>query len=419
MSLELKRIIDQVSKEKGLDKNILISTIEEAIASAIKKQSTNPIDVEIKYNPDDGEIEIFQYRTVVEKVSNKDMEISLEEAQQLDPESQLGDSIGTKLDIAAFGRIAAQSVRQVIMQKMRTAERDLIYEEFKDRVGEIVHGTIQRIDSSGVIVNLGRTEALLPPSEQLPRENFRRGERIRAYILEVRKGNKDPQIILSRTCPEFLVKLFELEVPEIADGTIKIMAVARDPGSRSKISVTSNVSDVDPIGACVGMRGSRVQAVVQELKGERIDIVLWNPDPARYVYNALAPAECSKVIVDEDNHLLEIIVPDDQLSLAIGKQGQNVRLAGKLLGWKIDVKTETRYANLANPAYCNILTLDGMTENIADKLFANNIDSIDKIAQMEPVDLAHLAHIKRDLARTIIEDAKNKIVSGNAEATNG
>ncbi len=406
MSLELKRIIDQVSKEKGLDKNILISTIEEAIVSAIKKQAVNPIDIEIKYNPDDGEIDIFQYRTVVEKISNKDMEISIEEAQRLDPESQLGDSIGIKLDIAAFGRIAAQSARQVIMQKLRTAERDLIYEEFKDRVGEIVNGIIQRVDSSGAIINLGRTDALLPASEQLPHENFRRGERIRAYIMEIRKGAKDPQIILSRTCPEFLVKLFELEVPEIADGTIKIMAVARDAGSRSKISVSSNLSDVDPIGACVGMRGSRVQAVVQELRGERIDIVLWNPDPARYVYNALAPAECSKVIVDEDNHVLEIIVPDDQLSLAIGKQGQNVRLAGKLLGWKIDVKTETRYANLENPEYRNLLKLNGITENIADKLFAAGIDSVEKIAQMDAVDLAHISHMKRDVAKAVIEEAK-------------
>lgn len=417
MSLELKRIIDQVSKEKGLDKNILISTIEEAIVSAIKKQAVNPIDIEIKYNPDDGEIDVFQYRTVVEKISNKDMEISLEEAQRLDPESQLGDSIGIKLDIAAFGRIAAQSARQVIMQKIRTAERDLIYEEFKDRVGEIVNGIIQRVDSSGAIINLGRTDAMLPASEQLPHENLRRGERIRAYIMEIRKGAKDPQVILSRTCPEFLVKLFELEVPEIADGTIKIMAVARDSGSRSKISVSSNLSDVDPIGACVGMRGSRVQAVVQELRGERIDIVLWNPDPARYVYNALAPAECSKVIVDEDNHVLEIIVPDDQLSLAIGKQGQNVRLAGKLLGWKIDVKTETRYANLENPEYRNLLKLTGVTENIADKLFAAGIDSVEKIAQMDAVDLAHISHMKRDMAKAVIEEAKSNISSNNSELT--
>lgn len=417
MSLELKRIIDQVSKEKGLDKNILISTIEEAIASAIKKQAASPMDIEIKYNPDDGEIDVFQYRTVVEKVSNKDTEISLEEAQRLDPESQLGDSIGIKLDIAAFGRIAAQSARQVIMQKLRTAERDLIYEEFKDRVGEIVNGIIQRADSSGAVINLGRTDALLPASEQLPHENLRRGERIRAYIMEIRKGAKDPQVILSRTCPEFLVKLFELEVPEIADGTIKIMAVARDPGSRSKISVSSNLSDVDPIGACVGMRGSRVQAVVQELRGERIDIVLWNPDPARYVYNALAPAECSKVIVDEDNHVLEIIVPDDQLSLAIGKQGQNVRLAGKLLGWKIDVKTETRHANLENPEYRNILKLKGITENIADKLFAAGIDSVEKIAQMADADLAHISHMKRDMAKAVIEEAKGMMSLSSDEST--
>lgn len=416
MSLELKRIIDQVSKEKGLDKNILISTIEDAIVSAIKKQAANPMDIEIKYNPDDGEIDVFQYRTVVEKISNKDMEISLEEAQRLDPESQLGDSIGIKLDISAFGRIAAQSARQVIMQKLRTAERDLIYEEFKDRVGEIVNGIIQRADSSGAIINLGRTDALLPVSEQLPHENLRRGERIRAYIMEIRKGAKDPQVILSRTCPEFLVKLFELEVPEIADGTIKIMAVARDPGSRSKISVSSNLSDVDPIGACVGMRGSRVQAVVQELRGERIDIVLWNPDPARYVYNALAPAECSKVIVDEDNHVLEIIVPDDQLSLAIGKQGQNVRLAGKLLGWKIDVKTETRHANLENPEYRKLLKLSGVTENIADKLFAAGIDTVEKIAQMDAVELAHISHMKRDMAKAVIEEAKGGISSDSYES---
>ncbi|MGQ9745489.1 MAG: transcription termination factor NusA [Dissulfurimicrobium sp.] len=418
MSSELKKIIDQVSREKGLDRSILISALEEAVKSAIKRRFSSDVELEVSYNNELGEIEVFQYRAVVEDVTNKDTEISIEDAKELDPESQLGDSIGVKMDMSSLGRIAAQVARQVIMQKMKTAERNLIYEEFKDRIGDIVNGTIQRFERGNVIVNLGRTEAVLPISEQIPGESYRRGDRIRAYIVEVRRDAKDSQIVLSRTHPNFLVKLFSLEVPEIADGTVKIMGVAREPGSRAKIAVSSSASDVDPVGACVGIRGSRVQAVVQELRGEKIDIIPWSPDPAKYLYNALAPAECSKVVVDENTQSLEAIVPDEQLSLAIGRQGQNVRLAAKLIGWKIDVKSEIRYAHLEDPTYRSLLKVPGMTESIADKIYEQNIKTPEQLAVMDPVDLAHDAHIKKEIAASLIKEAGKMILATDIDATN-
>ncbi len=416
MSLELKRIIDQVSKEKGVDKKLLISALEDAIRSAIKKKSGAAVDMEIAFNDETGEIEAFQYRTVVAKVFDPELEISLDEAKKMDPESAIGDSLGIKLDVAAMGRIAAQSARQVIMQKMKSAERDIIYEEFKDRVDKIITGNVQRFEKNAVILNLGKTEAILPASEQLPNENMRRGDTVRAYVTEVRKSSKEPQIVISRAHPSFLAKLFELESPEIADGTVKIMGVAREPGSRSKIAVSSTNSDVDPVGACVGMRGSRVQAVVQELRGEKIDIVPWSPDPARYIYNALAPAECSRVIVDEANQSLEVIVPDDQLSLAIGKNGQNVRLAAKLLRWKIDVKTESRAAHLEDPDFHTLLEIPNMTESVADRLYEIGIKSKALLAEADPTVLVQQAHIKRDLARAMIESAQNETMSISGEA---
>ncbi|RPI52922.1 MAG: transcription termination/antitermination protein NusA, partial [Deltaproteobacteria bacterium] len=361
MGSELKMIIDQVSREKGLDRDILIAALEEAIKSAVKKRYGVRLDLEVNFNSAQGEIEVFQYRTVVEEAHDKETEISLKEAIELDSQCKLEDCIGTKMDISALGRIAAQSARQVIIQKMKTAERDLVYEEFKDRKGEVVNGIIQRYERGNVIINLGRTEAILPTSEQISSESYRRGDRLRAYIIEVKDTQREPQIVLSRTHPEFLIKLFELEVPEISDGIVRIMGVSREPGSRSKIAVSSSESDVDPVGACVGMRGSRVQAVVQELRGEKIDIVPWSPDPAKYIYNALAPAECSRVIVDDSTQSLEVIVPDDQLSLAIGRQGQNVRLAAKLMGWRIDVRSETRYQHYQDPDYYSLLEISVMT----------------------------------------------------------
>jgi N utilization substance protein A len=406
MASELKRIIDQVSREKGLERSVLTAALEEAIKSAIKKRYGARLDLEVSYDDARGEIDVFQYRRVVDEVHDRETEIALDDARALDAESQLDDSLGTKMDISSLGRIAAQSARQVIIQKMKSAERDVIYDEFKDREGDIVNGIVQRFERGNVIVNLGRTEALLPTSEQIPTESCRRGDRIRAYVLEVRKTVKEPQVVLSRTHPVFLVKLFELEVPEVAERIVQIMGVAREPGSRAKIAVSSSESDVDPVGACVGMRGSRVQAVVQELRGEKIDIVPWSPDPAKYVYNALAPAECSRVVVDEANMTLEVIVPDDQLSLAIGRQGQNVRLAARLMGWRIDVKSETRYAHLEDPGYCTLLEVPGMTESVADKIYDRGTTSLELLSESEPRELAQEASINEELADSLTYEAK-------------
>jgi len=407
MSTELNRIIDQISREKGVDRRVLVDAVVDAMKSAIKKRFGPGIDLDVVYDDVRGQIEAFQYRTVVESVQNPETEISLDEAHRLDPESELGDSIGTKMDISAMGRIAAQAARQVIAHRMKSVECDVIYDEFKDREGEIVAGIIQRFERGGVIVNLGRTEAILPTSEQIPSESYRRGDRIRALIVEVRKTLKEPQVVLSRSHANFLVKLFEFEVPEIAEGIVQVMGVAREPGSRAKFAVSSSQSDVDPVGACVGMRGGRVQAIVQELKGEKIDIVPWHPDPAKYAYNALAPAECSKVIVDESNNSLEVIVPDDQLSLAIGRAGQNVRLAAKLMGWKIDVKSETRFANLEDPGYRTLLEVPGMTENIADKLFAQGIASRELLASCDAEDVARRSRLARDIVESLQAEARN------------
>jgi N utilization substance protein A len=414
MGSELKMIIDQVSREKGLDRDILIAALEEAIKSAVKKRYGVRLDLEVNFNNAQGEIEVFQYRTVVEKAHDKEMEISLEDAKELDSKCELEDCIGTRMDISALGRIAAQSARQVIIQKMKTAERDLIYEEFKDRKGEVVNGIIQRYERGNVIINLGRTEAILPTSEQIPSESYRRGDRLRAYIIEVKDTQREPQIVLSRTHPDFLISLFGLEVPEISEGIVRIMGVSREPGSRSKIAVSSSESDVDPVGACVGMRGSRVQAVVQELRGEKIDIVPWSPDPAKYVYNALAPAECSRVIVDDSSMSLEVIVPDDQLSLAIGRQGQNVRLAAKLMGWRIDVRSETRYQHYQDPDYYSLLEISVMTENIADKIYDLGVTSLELLAQADPDELSQETNLSTELISSLVEEAK-KLMEKEAE----
>ncbi len=405
MGLELNMIIDQVSREKGLDRDVLIAALEEAIKSAVRKRRGARLDLEVKFDNVLGEIEVFQYRIVVLNVHDKQSEISLDEAKKLDPETELEDSLGTKMDISDLGRIAAQSARQVIIQKMRTAERDLIYEEFKDRKSELINGIVQRYERGNLIVNLGRTEAILPTSEQIPTESHRRNDRLRALIIEVKNVPRELQIVLSRTHPDFLVKLFEVEVPEISEGIVRIMDVTREPGSRTKIAVSSSDSDVDPVGACVGMRGSRVQAVVQELKGEKIDIVPWSPDPAKYVFNALAPAECSRVIVDDENQSLEVIVPDDQLSLAIGRQGQNVRLAARLMGWRIDVKSETRYSHYQDPDYVTLLDVPDMTENMADKIYDHGVTSLELLSHVDPDALSEETKMSVDLIRSLVEEA--------------
>lgn len=341
MSVNLANIIEQVGKDKGIDKSILIEALETAVLKAAEKRFGANKVIEAHYQEEAGEIELFLFKTVVEKVTDNETEISLEDGVELDPEAVMGDSLGVKLDWKEFGRIDAQTAKQIIIQKMREAERNIVYKEFSSKKNEIVTGIVQRFERGDIIIDLGRAEALLPKKEQVRREGYKQGERIRGLILEVKVEAKGPQIIMSRTHPGFLMKLFQLEVPEIYEGIVEIKVVAREPGERAKIAVQSNNVDVDPVGACVGVKGSRVQSVVQELKGEKIDIVHWSEDPAVFVRNTLSPAQISRVITDEATHTMEVIVPDDQLSLAIGKKGQNVRLAAKLSGWKIDIRTET------------------------------------------------------------------------------
>lgn len=346
MSLELKRVIDQISKDKGIDRDMLVDTLEEAVRTSVSKKYGNRLDVEVNFNEDTGEIEVYRYKIVVDEILDPENEILLKDALEHDPKVQLDDELGFALNVKDLGRIAAQSAKQVLIQKMRDAEQEIIYEEYKDRIGEITSGIIQRRDRSGWIINLGRTEAVLPRAEQIPKERFHRGDRVEGYITDVRKESRAPQIVVSRSHPDYMISLFKREVPEVSDEIIKIMNVARDPGKRAKVAVMSKDSDVDPVGACVGVKGSRIQNIVQELKGERIDIVVWKPDIATYAANALSPARISRITVDEDEKTLEVVVPDDQLTPAIGKKGQNVKLASTLLGWKIDVYTETRYGQL-------------------------------------------------------------------------
>ncbi|MBI3399442.1 MAG: transcription termination/antitermination protein NusA [Deltaproteobacteria bacterium] len=347
MRLDLKSAIEQVGKDKGLDKSILIEALESAMVKAAEKKHGPNKLIEAHFNEELGEIELFQFKTVVEHVANPDKEITLTEANELDPEAALGDSLGIKLDTSEFGRIAAQTAKQIIIQKVRDAERNVVYNEYINKRGEIVTGIVHTFERGDIVVDLGRTEAVLPKDEQVRRENYRQGDRIRALILDVRNVQKGPQIVLSRTHPNFISKLFEMEVPEIYEGIINIKGVAREPGDRTKIAVYSNDQAIDPVGACVGVKGSRVQAVVHELKGEKIDIVPWSDEPAKFVCNALLPAQIVKVIMDETDHSMEVIVPDDQLSLAIGKKGQNVRLGAKLTAWKIDIHTETEAKKIA------------------------------------------------------------------------
>jgi N utilization substance protein A len=344
MNINLNHIIDQVVKDKGIDRDVLVEALEAAVLSAANKKYRNTRDLEAHFNHEIGEVEVFEFVTVVDEVENSYQEIDIAEAREIDPDVENGDSLGMKMDASSFSRIAAQTAKQVIIQKVREAEREGVFNEFKDRLGELVNGIVRRYERGDLIIDLGRTEALLPHREQVPRENYRQGDRVRAYISDVRMATKGPQIILSRTHPGLLIELFRMEVPEVAEGIVEIKAVSREPGSRAKIAVASSDPDVDPIGACVGMRGARVQNVVSELRGEKIDIINWTPDIARFACSALSPAEVTRVYVDNDEESLEMIVPDDQLSLAIGKKGQNVRLAAKLTGWKIDIMSETRAA---------------------------------------------------------------------------
>jgi N utilization substance protein A len=415
---DIKRVVEQVSRDRGIDREVLISALEEALRSAARKKFGNKLDIEVQYNDESGEIEVFQFMEVTEEISEPAVQISLEEGRKLDPECEVGDSLGTKMDATTFGRIAAQSAKQVIIQKMKDAEKDAVYANFIDRKGEILNGIVQRIDRGDIIVNLGHTEGIVPSREQVPRESYRRGDRIRAYILDVLQESRGPQIVLSRTHPNFLIDLFRTEVPEISEGIVTIMGASREPGVRAKIAVASNNSDIDPVGACVGMKGSRVQNVVQELRGEKIDIIPWHLDPAKFVCNALAPAEISRVIIDEDNRSMEVIVPDEYLSIAIGKKGQNVRLASKLSGWHLDVKNETRYSQAMQIGYDSLVALPGVGIGLADALYESGFYSAEEISQAAIEDLIQIRGIGEDKAEKLLESARNAVAQAEAEADN-
>ncbi|HBH86407.1 MAG TPA: transcription termination/antitermination protein NusA [Syntrophaceae bacterium] len=403
---ELKRLIEQMGKDRGIDKGVIIEALETAMLTAARKKLGAHVDIEAHYNEDAGEIEVFQFKTVVDKVLDPDVQVSLAEARRsLDDEAQQGDSLGMKIETSTFGRIAVQTAKQIIIQKVKDAERDNVYEEYKDKKGELISGFVQRFDGGNIIVNVGRAEGVIPTSEQIYREVYKRGDRVRAYVCDVKRISKGPQIILSRTHPGFLKSLFEVEVPEIAEGLIEIINVAREPGKRAKISVRTKDKDIDPVGACVGMRGSRVQSVVQELRGEKIDIVPYSVDNAAYVCSALSPAKVNRVIMDEENRSMEVIVPDDQLSLAIGKNGQNVRLAVKLTGWKVDVKSESMASSQEEEGYKSLMKIPGIGEAMAERLYGEGFKSIAMIAATDPEMLSSIQGVGEKSASHWIEAA--------------
>jgi N utilization substance protein A len=406
-TLSLQHIIDQVSREKGIDAKILIETMEQAILTAAKRTFGPNRELEARYNEDIGQVDLFQYMTVVEDVSDPEREISETDAKRYGLEADLGEELGFQIfylkedtdkarqqdkefgDLLkitqarhGFGRIAAQTAKQVIIQRVRDAERENIFNEYKDRRGEIITGVVRRFErGSNIIVDLGRTEGILPQKFQTPRETYRPGDRIVAFLSDIDREARGPQIILSRTDVGLLVKLFEMEVPEIYEGIVRIVAAAREPGARSKIAVSSRDPDVDPVGACVGMKGSRVQAVVQELRGEKIDIVPYDRDPARFVCNAIAPADVARVIIDEANSAMELVVPDDKLSLAIGRRGQNVRLASQLSGWRLDVIGESKFKVLEEQAIAALASIENLDRNLALTLYKQGFRSLDEVAE--------------------------------------
>src|SRR6187401_1740858 len=417
--LELLQIADAVAREKSIDRGIVIAAMEDAIAKAARARYGSETDVHAEINPKTGEMRLSRLLLVADQVENDATQIALEDAKKRNPAAQVGDTIADALPPLEYGRIAAQSAKQVIVQKVREAERDRQYQEYKDRIGDIVNGVVKRVEYGNVVVDLGRGEAIVRRDEMLPRETMRNGDRIRAFIYDVRREARGPQIFLSRTHPQFMAKLFAQEVPEIYDGIVEVKAVARDPGSRAKIAVISRDSSVDPVGACVGMRGSRVQAVVNELQGEKIDIIPWSPDIATFVVNALAPAEVAKVVLDEDRERIEVVVPDQQLSLAIGRRGQNVRLASQLTGWDIDILTEQeeserRQAEFENrtKVFVEALNLD---EVVGQLLASEGFGSIEELALVDEKEIAGIEGFDADTARELQERAKEYLAQQEAE----
>jgi transcription termination/antitermination protein NusA len=420
--LELLQIAEAVAREKAIDRKIVLGAMEDAIAKAARSRYGSETEVRAEIDPKSGELHLSRHMLVVEAVENPATQISLEDARRRHPAAQIGDTIADPLPPLEYGRIAAQSAKQVIVQKVREAERDRQYDEYKDRIGDIVNGIVKRVEYGNVVVDLGRGEAIVRRDEMLPREVFRNGDRIRAYIYDVRREQRGPQIFLSRTHPQFMAKLFAQEVPEIYDGIVEVKAVARDPGSRAKIAVVSRDTSVDPVGACVGMRGSRVQAVVNELQGEKIDIIPWSQDIATFVVNALAPAEVAKVVLDEERERIEVVVPDQQLSLAIGRRGQNVRLASQLTGWDIDILTEQeeserRQAEFEKRTRMFIDTLN-VDEVIGQLLASEGFNSVEELAMVDAKEIAGIEGFDDDTASELQTRAREYLdkIEGELDA---
>jgi len=420
MFSELSRVIEQVGKDKGIDKQVVVDAITQGMLIAARKKYGTYREIEASYNEETGEIELFEFKEVVKREDfiDEEVEIPQDEALKLDPQAQIGDSIGIKMEATDLGRIAAQTAKQIILQKVRDAEREIIFNEFEQRKGEIASGIARRVEKGAIVVDLGRTEAFIPPREQIPGEQYKPGDRIQGFLLEVRQSTRGPQIIMSRASEQYLIKLFELEVPEIYDGIVEIMAAAREPGQRAKIAVRSKDPAVDPVGACVGMKGSRVQSIVQELKGEKIDIVPWAEDMTAYVGNALAPAEIAKIFMDETNREMEIVVPDTQLSLAIGRKGQNVRLAAKLTGWKLDILSESAAASRTAEAIYNLMLIPGMNETMAQNIYQSGFGSFQALAQATTEDVMSIpGYDDPAKAEKLIGEAKGLIEKYEREGT--
>ncbi|RYE31766.1 MAG: transcription termination/antitermination protein NusA [Hyphomicrobiales bacterium] len=417
--LELLQIADAVAREKSIDRQIVVDAMQDAIAKAARSRYGAETDVHAEINTKTGELRLARHLQVVDQVENPAIEITVDEAKRHNPAAQAGDVIADPLPPFDFGRIAAQSAKQVIVQKVREAERDRQYDEYKDRIGEIVNGAVKRVEYGNVFVDLGRGEAIIRRDEMIPRETFKVGDRARAYVYDVRREPRGPQIFLSRTHPQFMAKLFGQEVPEIYDGIVEVKAVARDPGSRAKIAVISRDSSIDPVGACVGMRGSRVQAVVGELQGEKIDIIPWSPDVATFVVNALQPAEVAKVVLDEEADKIEVVVPDEQLSLAIGRRGQNVRLASQLTGWDIDILTEAEESERRQKEFVqrtdlfmNALNVD---ETVGQLLASEGFRTVEELAYVELSELASIEGFDEDTAGEIQSRAQEHLAAVEAE----
>jgi N utilization substance protein A len=410
---ELGRVIEQLGKDRGIKRDVIVGAIEQAFVVTARKKFGIQGEFEAKYNAEDGEIEIFQYKNVVSQVKDKVTEIDLNSAKGLDPEAEIGDQLGLKIENPGFSRVDIQTAKQIIFQKVRDAEREILFAEFKHREGDLVTGIVRRFERGNVIVDLGKSDAFMPRKEVIYGETFKPGDRVQAYLTEVVMTNRGPEVRLSRTSPLFLIKLFEIEVPEIQDSTIQIKAAAREPGQRAKVAVYTDERDIDPVGACVGMKGSRVQNIVNELQGEKIDVVKWNPDIETFTRSSLAPAEIASININNAEQTIDVIVEEDQLSLAIGRRGQNVRLAAMLTGYKINIVSKAKLQERVKLAVSNLMQLDGVSETTAQMFVQMGVMSIVDLSAASADEIQRHLKIKTDEAQKFIDTAAKAVEDGS------